>query len=99
MGSLAARRIAESDWTSAFGEPSSSIYFQLAHRGIRPAPQHRSRLALTLAEREEISRGIAAHRSARLMARLLALLWQITHAAVRCRATFDSADIAEDLVE
>ena len=71
MGSLAARRIAESDWTSAFGEPSSSIYFQLAHRGIRPAPQHRSRLALTLAEREEISRGIAAHRSARLMARLL----------------------------
>ena len=31
--------------------------------------------------------------------RLLALLWQITHAAVRCRATFDSADIAEDLVE
>ena len=29
----------------------------------------------------------------------LALLWQITHAAVRCRATFDSADIAEDLVE
>ena len=71
MGSLAARRIAESDWTSAFGEPSSSIYFQLAHGGIRPAPQHRSRLALTLAEREEISRGIAAHRSTRLMARLL----------------------------
>ena len=29
----------------------------------------------------------------------LALLWQITHAAVRFRATFDSADIAEDLVE
>ena len=56
----------------AFGKPSSSIYFQLApHGGIRPAPRRRSRLALTLAEREEISRGIAAHQSARLMARLL----------------------------
>src|SRR5271169_3996520 len=44
----------------AFGEPSSSIYFQLApHGGIRPAPRRRSRLALTLSEREEISRGIA----------------------------------------
>ena len=41
----------------AFGKPSSSIYFQLApHGGIRPAPRRRSRLALTLAEREEISR-------------------------------------------
>ncbi len=29
----------------------------------------------------------------------LALLWQITHAAVRCRSRFGSADIAEDLVE
>mgnify|MGYP001818832560 FL=1 len=28
--------------------------------GIRPAPKKRSSLALTLAEREEISRGIAA---------------------------------------
>src|SRR5262245_36853128 len=56
----------------AFGKPSSSIYFQVApHGGIRPAPRRRSRLALTLAEREEISRGIAAHRSARSMARLL----------------------------
>ena len=56
----------------AFGKPSSSIYFQVApHGGIRPAPRRRSRLALTLPEREEISRGIAAHRSARSMARLL----------------------------
>jgi IS30 family transposase len=56
----------------AFGKPSSSIYFQLApHGGIRPAPRRRSRLALTLAEREEISRGIAAHQSARSLARLL----------------------------
>src|SRR5882757_4484493 len=55
----------------AFGKPSSSIYFQVApHGGIRPAPRRRSRLALTLSEREEISRGIAARRSARSMARL-----------------------------
>src|SRR4029078_5163934 len=56
----------------AFGKPSSSIYFQVApHGGIRPAPRRRSRLSLTLSEREEISRGIAAHRSARSMARSL----------------------------
>ena len=56
----------------AFGKPSSSIYCQVApHGGIRPAPRRRSRLALTLAEREEISRGIAAHQTARSMARLL----------------------------
>src|ERR1700747_1010435 len=56
----------------AFGKPSSSIYFQLApHGGIRPAPRRRSRLALTLSEREEISRGIAAYQSTRSMAGLL----------------------------
>jgi IS30 family transposase len=56
----------------AFGKPSSSIYFQLApYGGIRPAPRRRSRLALTLSEREEISRGVVAQRSIRLMARLL----------------------------
>src|SRR5229473_3516114 len=54
------------------GKPSSSIYFQMApHGGIRPPVRQRSRLALTLAEREEISRGITAHQSARSMARLL----------------------------
>ena len=36
--------------------------------GIRPAPKKRSRLALTLAEREEISRGIAAGHSMRAIA-------------------------------
>jgi len=41
------------------------------HGGIRPAPRRRSRLALTISEREEISRGIATHQSARSMARLL----------------------------
>src|SRR6202158_3661350 len=56
----------------AFGKPSSSIYFQVSpYGGIRPAPRRRSRLALTLSEREEISRGIAIHRSARSMAGLL----------------------------
>ena len=56
----------------AFGKPASSIYFKIAPRGgIRPSPRRRSRLALTLSEREEISRGLAAHRSARSMARLL----------------------------
>src|ERR1700675_3761146 len=55
----------------AFGKPSSSIYFQVSpHGGIRPAARRRSRLALTLSEREEISRGIAVHRSARSMAGL-----------------------------
>ena len=56
----------------AFGKESSSIYFQVSpHGGIRPAPRRRSRLALTLSERETISRGIAAHQSARSMAMLL----------------------------
>ena len=58
----------------AFGKPSSSIHFQVSpHGGIRPAPRRRSRLSLTLSEREEISRGLAAHQSARSMARLLGL--------------------------
>jgi len=53
----------------AFGKPSSSIYFQVApHGGIRPPPRRRSRLALTLSEREEISRGLVAQHSIRLMA-------------------------------
>ena len=56
----------------AFGKPSSSIYSQLAPSGgIRPAPRRRWRLALMLAEREAISRGIVAGRSLRWMARLL----------------------------
>ena len=56
----------------AFGKPSSSIYFLVApHGGIRPAARHRSRLALALSEREEISRGITAHQSARSIAKVL----------------------------
>jgi IS30 family transposase len=52
-----------------FDRPSSSIFGQLAPSGgIRPPPRQRSRLALTLAEREEISRGIAASLSIRSIA-------------------------------
>src|SRR3984893_12056392 len=55
-----------------FGKPSSSIYFLVApHGGIRPEERRRSRLALTLSEREEISRGITTHQSARSIAKLL----------------------------
>ena len=39
--------------------------------GIRPAQRHRSRLALTLAEREEISRAVVAGHSIRSIATLL----------------------------
>ncbi len=53
----------------AFDRPSSSIYGLLSPSGgIRPPPRQRSRLALTLSEREEISRGIAADRSIRSIA-------------------------------
>src|SRR6266542_168254 len=56
----------------AFGKQSSSIYFLVAPQGgIRPAERRRSRLALTLSEREVISRGVTAHRSARSIAKLL----------------------------
>ena len=41
------------------GKQSSSIYFLVApHGGIRPAERRRSRLPLTLAEREVIFRGV-----------------------------------------
>ena len=56
----------------ALGRPSSSIWCQIKpHGGIRPRKRCRSRLALTLAEREEISRGIVAGSSIRSIARLL----------------------------
>ncbi len=53
----------------AFGKQSSSIHHQISPLGgIRPAPRRRSRRALTLSEREAISRGIVADRSARSIA-------------------------------
>ena len=52
-----------------FDRPSSSIFGQLAPSGgIRPATRQRSRLALRLSEREEISRGVASHLSLRSIA-------------------------------
>lgn len=55
-----------------FGKNSSSIFNHLKPSGgIRPPPRQRSRLALTLAEREEISRSLVTRCSIRSMARSL----------------------------
>jgi IS30 family transposase len=55
-----------------FDRGSSSIYSVLSRSGgIRPPNRTRSRLALTLSEREEISRGIACRLSLRAIARQL----------------------------
>jgi IS30 family transposase len=52
-----------------FGKHSSSIFAHLRpHGGIRPAPRRRSRRVLSLAEREEISRGLARGASLRSIA-------------------------------
>ncbi len=53
----------------AYGKPASCIRCLLLPRGgIPPAARRRSRLALTLAEREDISRGIASGSSIRAIA-------------------------------
>jgi len=55
-----------------FGKEGGSVYGQLApYGGIRPRPRCRSPLALTLAEREEISRGLASGQSLRQIAHRL----------------------------
>jgi IS30 family transposase len=52
-----------------FGRSHSSIQGILSRTGgIRPAPRRRSRVALTLSEREEISRGVVAGQSIRSIA-------------------------------
>jgi IS30 family transposase len=52
-----------------FGKTSSAIFAHLKpHGGIRPAPRRRSRRVLSLNEREEISRGVAAGVSLRSIA-------------------------------
>src|SRR6202158_6180708 len=54
----------------AFGKDHGSIQFMLAqHGGIVPAPRRRSLVTLTLAEREDISRGIASGSSIREIAK------------------------------
>lgn len=53
-----------------FNRNHSSVEGILAQTGgIQPAPRRRSRLALTLAEREEISRGLAAGDGSRSLPR------------------------------
>ncbi len=64
-------RRGEGLWTiaRAFGKSSSSIYAHISRTGgIRPPPRRRSRLALTMAEREEISRGLVHGHSLRQIA-------------------------------
>ena len=52
-----------------FGRTSSAIFQHLKpHGGIRPVPRRRSRRVLSLADREEISRGVAAGLSLRSIA-------------------------------
>ena len=56
----------------SFDRESSSVFGILAPTGgIRPAPRKRSCLALTLSEREEISRGLVAENSLREIAATL----------------------------
>ena len=56
----------------ALGKEHNVIYILLArHGGITPVARRRSRWALTLAEREEISRGIAGGCSLRIIAQRL----------------------------
>ena len=56
----------------ALGKDKQVIHFLLArHGGIAPNARHRSRRALTLAEREDISRGIASDCSMRDIAKRL----------------------------
>ena len=56
-----------------FGKPSSCIFAHIRPSGgIKPPPRRRSQRALTLSEREEISRGLVAGHSLRTIAATLA---------------------------
>ncbi len=71
VGTLAARRISELN-RKLFDRHHPSIQRILAQTGgNRPPTRCRSRLALSLAEREEISRGVVAGRSIRSIAAAL----------------------------
>ncbi len=60
------------DIARALARNRGSIHYALASNGgIQPSPRRRSRLALTLSEREEISRGLAEGQSMREIASLL----------------------------
>ena len=59
-----------SDIGRALGKAPASVYAFLAIKGgIAPAPRHRSRHALRLDQREEISRGLCSDRSLREIAK------------------------------
>src|SRR5580704_1328810 len=71
MGSLEARGVAEGDRASFWEAVIVDLFSGGSAWWVRPAKRHRSRLALTLAEREVISRSVTAHQLARSIARLL----------------------------
>lgn len=58
--------------SARLGRSPAAVYYQLARRGgIAPPVRTRAARVLSVGEREEISRGIAAHRSTRAIARRL----------------------------
>jgi IS30 family transposase len=78
------------------GKESSSIYARLKITGgICPRQRRRSIRVLSLAEREEISRGIAAHRSIRTMARLLRRSPSTISREIRRNGGYDAYRAAE----
>jgi IS30 family transposase len=57
----------------ALGFAPASVWWQIRHRGgVAPAPRRRAERALSLGEREEISRGVASAEGVRSLARRLA---------------------------
>ena len=69
MGSAARWRIEPIDRFRLGSSPASIRAFEEASGGVRPAVRHRSVRHLSLVEREEISRGVAASESLRVLAR------------------------------
>jgi len=81
----------------AYGKPHSCIRHLLLPRGgIPPAARRQSRLALTLAERKDISRGIASGWSMREIARRLdraasTVSREVARHGGRAQSCFDSS--------
>lgn len=73
-----------------FDRESSSIFGLLSPSGgIRPAPRKRSKLSLTLSEREEISRGIVKQLSLRAMATQLKRSPSTISREIKCNGGYD----------
>ena len=67
---LAPGRITECHWPRAAADPPMSVRYEVARTGgIPPSARQRGRLALTLVEREAISRGLARGTSLRHISR------------------------------